>query len=66
MAWILLNIPLAVVMLALAAGLPLWVTLRHPEEDRVVDVPREVLSPRRAGHRPAAQRGIRVLAPARS
>jgi hypothetical protein len=64
--WILLNIPLAVVMMTLTVGLPLWIILRYPEEDRIVDVPREVLRRRPSAHRPAAPRGIRVLAPARS
>jgi len=34
MNWIALNIPLAVVLVGFAAGLPLWVTLKHPETDQ--------------------------------
>jgi flagellar basal body-associated protein FliL len=33
MNWILLNIPLGVVMVALAAGLPAWVLWKFPEGD---------------------------------
>ena len=33
MNWILLNIPLGVVMVAIAAGLPAWVIWRFPEGD---------------------------------
>ena len=34
MGWIWLNIPLAVLFAAFAVGLPLWVTLRFPEDGR--------------------------------
>jgi hypothetical protein len=33
MNWILLNIPLGVVMVAIAAGLPAWVMWKFPEGD---------------------------------
>jgi hypothetical protein len=33
MNWILLNIPLGLVMVAVTVGLPLWVMLRFPEDD---------------------------------
>jgi len=33
MNWILLNIPLGVVMVAIAAGLPAWVIWKFPEGD---------------------------------
>lgn len=33
MNWILLNIPLGVAVVAFTVGLPLWVTLKHPEGD---------------------------------
>ncbi len=36
MNWIALNIPLAAIMFGFAAGLPLWVMLKHPETDRPV------------------------------
>jgi hypothetical protein len=32
MNWFWLNIPLGVVMTLIAAGLPMWVLLKHPEE----------------------------------
>ena len=43
MNWIALNIPLAVVMVGFAAGLPLWVMLKHPETDRPVALDPSVL-----------------------
>ena len=43
MNWIALNIPLAVVMVGFAAGLPLWVMLKHPETDRPVALDTSVL-----------------------
>ncbi len=33
MNWILLNIPLAALMVAFTVGLPLWVMLKYPEGD---------------------------------
>ena len=48
MSWIALNIPLAVLMVGFAAGLPVWVILRHPEIDRPVALDPEVLRPVRA------------------
>jgi hypothetical protein len=36
MNWIMLNIPLGVAMVALAAGLPAWVMWKFPEGDDTV------------------------------
>jgi hypothetical protein len=36
MNWIALNIPLGVVFFGFAVGLPLCITLKHPEADRSV------------------------------
>jgi hypothetical protein len=33
MTWMLMNIPLAVVFVALWVGVPLWLVLKHPDED---------------------------------
>ncbi|HZV26936.1 MAG TPA: hypothetical protein VFG00_11675 [Acidothermaceae bacterium] len=33
MNWILMNIPLGIVMVAFAAGLPAWVMWKFPDED---------------------------------
>jgi hypothetical protein len=63
MAWILLNVPLAVLMLAFTVGLPLWVMFKHPEENRPVPVSREVLRPVR--HAPGPTPG-RVARPYRA
>ena len=56
MSWILLNIPVAVVMVAFTVGLPLWVIVKHPEggasvESRTQVSPRE----RNSGSIPEAQ-----------
>jgi hypothetical protein len=32
MSWIWINFPLAILLLAFAVGLPLWVTLKFPED----------------------------------
>jgi hypothetical protein len=45
MSWILLNVPLALVMLAFAVGLPMWVMLKHPEENAPVAFDADVLRP---------------------
>ena len=58
-AWILLNIPLAALMLAFTVGLPLWVIFKHPEENRPVPVSREVLRPVRPVPAPASGRVAR-------
>ena len=44
-----MNIPLAVVMVGFAAGLPLWVMLKHPETDRPVALDPSVLRLASAG-----------------
>ena len=44
-----MNIPLALVMVAFAAGLPLWVMLKHPETDRPVALDPSVLRIAAAG-----------------
>ena len=31
MTWLLMNIPLMVLFVALCAGIPLWLVLRHPD-----------------------------------
>jgi hypothetical protein len=31
MTWLLMNIPLMIVFVALMAGIPLWLVLRHPD-----------------------------------
>jgi hypothetical protein len=33
MTWMLMNIPLAVVFVALWVGVPLWLVLKHPDEE---------------------------------
>jgi hypothetical protein len=48
MNWILLNVPLAVLMVGFAAGLPLWVMLKHAEENYPVALDSAVLRPGRA------------------
>ncbi len=45
MNWIMLNIPLAALMVGLVAGLPLWVILTQSEEDRPVAIDPAVLRP---------------------
>ncbi len=40
MSWIWLNIPLAVLVAAFAVGLPLWVTLKFPEDRGSQTTPR--------------------------
>jgi hypothetical protein len=36
MTWILLDIPLMVLFLALMTGIPLWLVLRHPDRKPTV------------------------------
>jgi hypothetical protein len=43
MNWILLNISLGVVMVAIAAGLPAWVMWKYPEGDGSTPAPTTVL-----------------------
>jgi hypothetical protein len=45
MSWILLNVPLALVMLAFTVGLPMWVMAKHPEENAPVAIDAAVLRP---------------------
>jgi hypothetical protein len=42
MSWIWLNIPFAVVIVAFTVGLPLWVIVKHPEGEALVDSPAQV------------------------
>jgi hypothetical protein len=41
MSWIWLNIPLAIIFGAFAVGLPLWVTVKFPEDGRSATTPRQ-------------------------
>ena len=59
MTWLLLNIPLMVVFLALWAGIPLWLVRRHPDtKPALAAAPGVTRLPARdhqdAGHRRAA------------
>lgn len=54
MSWILLNVPLALVMLAFTVGLPMWVLMTHSEENKPVAIDPAVL-------RPAAPTKVPVL-----
>jgi len=59
MTWLLLNIPLMVLFLALWAGIPLWLVRRHPDtKPALAAAPGVTRLPARdhqdAGHRRAA------------
>ena len=59
MTWLLLNIPLMVLFLALWAGVPLWLVRRHPDtKPALAAAPGVTRLPARdhqdAGHRRAA------------
>jgi hypothetical protein len=61
MTWLLLNIPLAVVFVALWAGIPLWLVRKHPDTGPALAAApavRELAPPARraddAGYRRAA------------